>query len=258
MPIAPRGNQGGRRMWPSLETASRVSDISNFFFIGSLAVGVISTILIVWMANVKEGYWEKDRRESTERIAQLNNETARLRADSTANAEATLATAQAGQANAIAAQSLLATAEVLAVAQGWVSRQNATEATRVLFIISKVQPFAGKQFTATSSDIVFEAFRGSLRQALKAAGWIEVNGGDAGDHKRQTTTIGAVPLVKIRVDTTKISELWGAAEALVSALKDERIEALAERISTPVDPSNNPNIIHILIDPKTSVMDPKP
>jgi hypothetical protein len=59
-------------MWPSLETASRVADWANVFFIGSLVVAVISTILIVWMANVKEAHWDELRRISEEKIAEAN------------------------------------------------------------------------------------------------------------------------------------------------------------------------------------------
>jgi hypothetical protein len=68
-------------MWPSLPTANHIADVANWFFIGSLVVGVVSTILIVWMAGVKEAYWEKDRAESTERIALLNNDTEHLKSE---------------------------------------------------------------------------------------------------------------------------------------------------------------------------------
>jgi len=61
-------------MWPSLPTANHIADVANCFFIGSLVVGVVSTILIVWMAGVKESYWEKDRTESAERIADLTTQ----------------------------------------------------------------------------------------------------------------------------------------------------------------------------------------
>jgi hypothetical protein len=204
----------------------------------SLVVGVLSTALIVWMADVKESYWDIDRRAAEERIAQLNNETARLRDASSANAEA-------GRANAIAAQSVLATAEALAVAQGLISRERAGEAVRCLYIVSKVAPFAGKQFDITSSDIALEALRESLRQALKLAGWIET--GDAGaDHGRQSS-IGGAALIQLHVDAT-ISELWEAAETLASALNAEGIAAIV--ISKTETDSTNANVIHILISPK--------
>ena len=63
-------------MWPSLETASKVANVANLLFIGSLVVGVISTIVIVWMSNVKEEHWSDLRRRSDERIAELSTETA--------------------------------------------------------------------------------------------------------------------------------------------------------------------------------------
>ena len=59
-------------MWPSLSVANHIADIGNILFIGSLVVGVVSTVLIVWMANAKEGYWERARQDSDERIARLN------------------------------------------------------------------------------------------------------------------------------------------------------------------------------------------
>jgi len=74
-------------MWPSLPVANHIADIANWFFIGSLVVGVVSTILIVWMAGVKESYWEKDRTESAERIAGLMVQGDQLRKD-TADANA--------------------------------------------------------------------------------------------------------------------------------------------------------------------------
>ena len=245
--MTPNGIHGDKRVWPSLETASAVASWANLFLILSLGVGVLSTALIVWMADVKESYWDIDRRAAEERIAQLNNETARLRDASAANAEATLATAQAGRANALAAQSMLATAQVLAIAQGLITKERAGEAARCLYIVSKVAPFAGKQFDITSSDIALETLRGSLTQALKLAGWIETDRSDAGaDHERQSS-IGGAALIKIHVDAT-ISELSEAAETLASALNAEGIAAMV--ISKTETDSINANVIHILISPK--------
>jgi hypothetical protein len=41
-------------MWPSLPLANRIFDVANIFFVGSLVVGVLSTIIIVRMAAVRE------------------------------------------------------------------------------------------------------------------------------------------------------------------------------------------------------------
>lgn len=43
-------------MWPSEEWASRLFDWANVGIISSLTVGVVSTMLLVWMGNVKEAY----------------------------------------------------------------------------------------------------------------------------------------------------------------------------------------------------------
>ena len=79
-------------MWPSLPVANHIADMANVFFIGSLVVGVVSTILIVWMSGVKETYWEKDRTESAERVAGLMLQGDQLRKDT---AEANKVAAQA-------------------------------------------------------------------------------------------------------------------------------------------------------------------
>lgn len=85
-------------MWPSLSTASRIADIANVGLIVSLIIGLISTVLIAWMSNVKEAYWERDRQESAERIAFLTKQSDELRKETAeANvraAESNLALAQ--------------------------------------------------------------------------------------------------------------------------------------------------------------------
>jgi len=57
--------------WFSYNAATHIGDWANVFFIASLVVGVVSTIAIVGSANVKEWYWDKDRREANERIEKL-------------------------------------------------------------------------------------------------------------------------------------------------------------------------------------------
>ncbi|MGC1777091.1 MAG: hypothetical protein WBB34_04040 [Xanthobacteraceae bacterium] len=91
--MAPAGNQKGMRMWPSLPLANRIADIANLFFIASLVVGVVSTIVIVRMTGVKERYWDADRTASAEKIATLTTQGEQLRKD-TAEANARAAEAQ--------------------------------------------------------------------------------------------------------------------------------------------------------------------
>ncbi len=104
-------------MWPSisLPLANKIADIANLFFICSLVVGVVSTIVIVRMTGVKERYWEEDRQASAERIAklatqgeQLKKETAEARAElGSANAEIAKANASIAEAQKEAAQARL-------------------------------------------------------------------------------------------------------------------------------------------------------
>jgi hypothetical protein len=57
--------------WLSLATAVKIGNIANVVFVLSLIIGVISTVAIVGTTNVKEWYWDKDRKEFTERILEL-------------------------------------------------------------------------------------------------------------------------------------------------------------------------------------------
>jgi hypothetical protein len=237
-------------MWPSLETASHIADVANVFFIASLVIGVVSTILIVWMANVKETHWDTDRRASRERIAQLDNETARLRAQDALTLDSLLASVQAGRSNALASEANRSTTEALAVAQGLAKRESTSEATRALYIVSKVTPFAGKKFDAVVTSIALNlgTLLGSIKAALNNAGWIEIERSDpaAGVGLLLMDRTGGPALVRIEVDASKDSELLDAAGALASALNAEGIAATVN----PKTETDITNVIHILVGPK--------
>ena len=49
-------------MWPSESGASRIYDCANVGLIFGLAIGVVSTALVVWMGKVKESYSEAENR----------------------------------------------------------------------------------------------------------------------------------------------------------------------------------------------------
>ena len=66
-------------MWPSETTAIRIYNIANFVFIASLGVGLISTVLVIWMGNVKETYLKKDLALTNERAATLENSAAQAK-----------------------------------------------------------------------------------------------------------------------------------------------------------------------------------
>lgn len=64
--------------WPSLETASWLFDRASFVLVGSLLFGLAATVAIVWMGIVKEHHWDLARERANEKIAAVNEETARL------------------------------------------------------------------------------------------------------------------------------------------------------------------------------------
>jgi hypothetical protein len=44
--MAPSGNHGGKRMWPSLETASHIADVANIFLSQVLSSGLFLQFLL--------------------------------------------------------------------------------------------------------------------------------------------------------------------------------------------------------------------
>jgi hypothetical protein len=129
--MAPTGNQKGKLMWPSLPTANHIADVANWFFIGSLVVGVVSTILIVWMAGVKETYWEKDRTESAERIALLATQGDQARAE-------------------------------LGIAQADIAKANENALKLQLLLSGEIRKNAWRRLSKEQHDVISEAARGSL------------------------------------------------------------------------------------------------
>ena len=59
-------------MWPSFETAVWLYDAANIFLIGALVVGVISTVFVVWMGNVKEEYLRREVAATNARAEEAN------------------------------------------------------------------------------------------------------------------------------------------------------------------------------------------
>ena len=91
-------------MWPSLEVASRVSDVANIALVCSLVVGVVATVLIVWAANVKESHWDTERLTLVKETARLSAEAEKARGEiAAAQSAAATATERAATANERAA-----------------------------------------------------------------------------------------------------------------------------------------------------------
>jgi hypothetical protein len=222
--MAPTGNQKGKRMWPSLPAANHVADVANWFFIGSLVVGVVSSILIVWMAGVKEGYWEKDRAESAERIASLRVQGDQLRKDT-------------AEANASALKSALALEEFKA--PRILSPKKQAELT------DKMKSYAGQEYAfAISPTIDALPLMEQIDAALGAAGWVKV--GPLG----AIVVAGAAVAyfhsagVRVQVANSKIDDFGPLAILLAQTLTDAGVVA-ASAMSPDVEV--RPTAIQIVI-----------
>jgi hypothetical protein len=120
--------------------------------------GVVLTLAIEFAA-LKFGapYKEQLEKDKDLKIAELNNETAKLQGS-------LKSTVLANSAN-------LASSEILAWSIGKIAREAISETGKPFLIIQKIEPFAGKHFDAavTSNDINSEALLRSLRVALEKA-----------------------------------------------------------------------------------------
>jgi hypothetical protein len=68
-------------MWPSEEVASRLYDWANFGLIVGLVVGIVSTVLLVWMGNAKESYLRTHIAGAGKAAAQANERSKVLEGD---------------------------------------------------------------------------------------------------------------------------------------------------------------------------------
>jgi uncharacterized transporter YbjL len=79
MTIPSTNTQEGGPMWPSEGTAASAYDWANIGLIAGLVVSIVSTILVIWMGNVKETYLRKQLANTNNRTAQLEKENSLLR-----------------------------------------------------------------------------------------------------------------------------------------------------------------------------------
>jgi hypothetical protein len=106
--MADGANKGGIRMWPSLKVATWLYDSANVGLIIGLVIGVVSTVLIVWMGNVKEEYLNRELANSRERTASLEKQSGEAQtaiAKANANAAQSLSSAKQAEANLAGANS---------------------------------------------------------------------------------------------------------------------------------------------------------
>jgi hypothetical protein len=219
-------------MWPSLPAANHIADIANGFFIGSLVVGVVSTVLIVWMAGVKEGYWEKDRTESAERIASLILQGDQLRKDT-------------AEANARAAEAKLELEKFKA--------PRTLSAEQQAAMTAKLKKFAGTSFDVAigpMGDPEPLYLARAIHSALTLAGWGQVAWVDGGlsytEPPMQAIGITLVTNVIVDVHPDHWKKFGAAASELAMALAAAGVDAIADSKPT----SRQTEAVHIRIGRK--------
>lgn len=237
------------RMWPSAETAAWLYNLANIGLILGLVVGVVSTILVVWMVNVKEAYLNRSLTESRERTASLEKQTAESQiaiAKANADAAQSLATATQAESNLADANERAAKAhERAAEAERRAAEaQLALEkfkAPRVLssvdqkVIISKISKFAGQEYTVTTFWDLKEslAFSNQLHQTLLTAGWKYIPSGEGGSF-----LLGGLAGVQVWVHPAADPPVRAAAAGLVAAL-EQIAQAPTLKVQNPKNAKDN-------------------
>jgi hypothetical protein len=251
-------NVGKMRMWPSAEIAAWLYNLANIGLILGLVVGVVSTILVVWMGNVKEAYLNRLLAESRERTASLEKQAGESQtaiAKANADAAQSLATAKQAESNLAEANERAAKAHERAAQaeQKAAEAQLALEkfkAPRVLSprdqqVIIKVSKFAGQEYSVTTFWDLKEshAFSNQLHQTLLLAGWKYIPPGEGGSF-----LLGGLAGVQVWVHPAADPPVRAAADALVSAL-EQIAQAPTLKLQNPRNA--NDNKIHLNVGTKS-------
>ena len=193
-------------MWPSRETASLVYDIANWGLILGLIIGVVATVFIVWMGNVKEGYLRRD-------LASAGTESAN------AHERAAKAEQAAAEANRIAEGERLARVKI---EEKLAPRRFSNDQLRTIASnMSKWAKLPGtdiRQSAAVfsiSSSFESASLADQIAVALKTAGW---------DINRFPVTFGKSYSVSgIGILTSSNARGIAVGEALSKTLNSERM-----------------------------------
>lgn len=216
-------------MWPPLELATRISDVSSITFFISLVVGLVSTGLIIWMGYVKEHHWDALREQARVKTAVVESETVKAHAEieksraaiAAADARAAKAHAEAERAKAEAAKASLELAKFKAPRTLSAEQQGRLAAA--------IRPWAGQQvsFSVTGEPEALTLMQ-VLRRALSSAGWVPI-ASQTGDIEMDGAGVVAATGVEIQVApvSAKGTKAAGGANALARWLAVEGIAAQA-------------------------------
>jgi hypothetical protein len=213
--IAVSGNQGDIRMWPSEDLASRLYDIANVGLIVGLIIGAVSTVMLVWMGNVKETYLKKELGATGERAARA--------IERATKAELDLAKLKA------------------------VRTLDAEQQQRM---ITKLAQFPGTPFVlSVNPDAESIDFMGIVAATLMAAKWVwepAPKNVDRVGHLQAALWYRSGIAVTIR--SANQTKLMLAADGLASALEAEGFKV--ETGLVPAMVAGNPNAVHVIVGSK--------
>jgi hypothetical protein len=210
--MADKETTGSKAMWPSFETASRIVDIANFFLIVSLVMGVIATVLIVWMGNKKEEHLTAELSARAADAAHANLQISALNIQAKSLEEST------AQANARAAEAQLELAKI--------KTPRSLDSEQQARIVRKIKAFSGTPFTVSifSTPEVTQLLE-MIEPTLKSAGWVQKpwQDGDLRYSRPDKTDVGMNSIVGLYVQASldHAAQLRPPLETLVKALHAE-------------------------------------
>jgi hypothetical protein len=219
--MAETANHAETQPWPSLEWAGWIFDRASFVLIGSLVVGAVATIAIVWMGIVKEHHWDLLRERSNEKVAGLELETANAKAAlGAAQADIAKSNARSDEANARALEAQLALEKF--------RRPRVLPVWKMSDFESALAPFAGTPFRLLAmNEPEAHLLAVRLAQALVRAKWTFTIKAGA-----PITGIGVEPIpefdgIEIRINKSRQAEWSAAAQAVAGIFHAEGIDAEA-------------------------------
>ena len=208
-------------MWPSETWAGRLFDIANWGLIVGLVVGVISTVFLVWMGNVKETYLRRELGATGERAAEAQKTAEGFRRDIALSNERS---AEANQrAASLEVEALKLRGQLLV--QG--PRENLLRGEKRQEFVDVLKPFTGQKIDVRRSASVIEVngevvmstpigddtigLSRSFISALRDAGW----------HSPPDPLLSAFhgEGLKVEIAENASAKTVEAAKALVEALR---------------------------------------
>ena len=206
-------------MWPSLKTAIWLYDASNIGLIIGLVIGVVSTVLVVWMGNVKEEYLNRELAFSRERTATLEKQSYELKV------AVSDADARAAEANEKAEKERLAR---IRLEEDLAWRRLTKDDQKI--VASRLAKFYGQVVTLWygAGDKEAETLAWELATSLNSAKWKVFSPASSITMAQSGNTFGSVspPETGIRVASTGDKHSMEASQALVHELLSLGFDAI--------------------------------